>query len=65
VFLVVEYCDTVPVYKELCLSELVDFLSLLDMCLSVFLVLLVCVCVCVFVFVSRCAPADKQTQERD
>jgi hypothetical protein len=59
------------------LSESVDFLSLLDICLPEFLVLFVCVCVClchgvhrqtnrhsrcVCVFVSRCAPADKQTQ---
>ena len=43
------------------LSASVDFFSLLDMCLSVLLVLLMCVCV----FVSRCAPADKQTLQRD
>ncbi len=42
----------------LCLSASVDSLSLLDMYLPVFSVLLVCVCV----FVSRCAPEDKQTQ---
>ena len=63
----------------LSLSDSVDFLSLLAMYLPVFLVCMcvcfcvtvyVCVClchlcVCVCVFVSRCAPADKQTQQRD
>ncbi len=42
----------------LCLSESVDFLSLLDLYFPVFLVLLVYV----FFFMSRCAPADKQTR---
>jgi hypothetical protein len=44
--------------EMLCLRESVDFLSFLDMYWPVFSVLLVCLCV----FVSRCAPADKQTQ---
>ncbi len=52
--------------EMLCLSASVDFLSFLDMYLPAILVLRVCVCVfsvaCVCVFVSRCAPADEQTQ---
>ena len=42
----------------LCWSESVDFQSLRDMHLPVFLVWLVCVCVSMC---SRCAPVDKQT----
>ncbi len=53
-------CFTWLSTETLCLSESVDFLSLLDMCWPVFLVLLVCVCVCVLV--SRCVPGDEQTQ---
>ncbi len=47
----------------LCLSESVDFLSLLGMYLPVFLVLLVCVCVCVCVTV--CTGRQTDAEERD
>jgi hypothetical protein len=46
----------------LCLSESVDFLSILDMYLPVFFVLLVCVCVCVCVTV--CTGRQTDTVER-
>jgi len=46
----------------LCLRESVDFLSFLDMYLSVFLVLLVCVCVCFCVTV--CTGRQTDTVER-
>jgi hypothetical protein len=55
VSLVAEYRNT----EIECLSESVDFVSLLDMYFPVFLVLFMCVCD----FVSRCAPVDKQTQK--
>ncbi len=48
----------------LCLSESVDFLSLLDMYFPVFLVWLVCVCVCVCFCVTVCTGRQTDTVER-